>query len=254
MQSKVTIAYCGLAAVLPVLFVAGVLLNHSANEIDTKYWIGTPLPPCFVNHGLCAHHLLGTDEVGRDLLRRLIVGANVSTGVSLISVLVTVLIGILAGIFARRSAPLRTAIVSFAEALSCFPAWPLILLMAGMAFSPRGDGLAPLVLASFTALFFSPPIIKRVAGSDGTPPGVDLTGIALRQWAFIFLALATVDFFGFGIQPPTASLGNMLVNVISNFQIAWWAAVFPAVLIVIIAAAISVTTHVFFRTSFDYSP
>ena len=45
----------------------------------------------------------------------------------------------------------------------------------------------------------------------------------------IIVLLATLDFFGHGIQPPTASWGNMLSDAQEDITIAWWAAVFPAI-------------------------
>jgi peptide/nickel transport system permease protein len=51
----------------------------------------------------------------------------------------------------------------------------------------------------------------------------------MGEWAAITLILATVDFFGFGVQPPTASLGNMLAGIQFNAQSAPWVAIAPGV-------------------------
>ncbi|MBV9148281.1 MAG: peptide ABC transporter permease, partial [Candidatus Eremiobacteraeota bacterium] len=50
---------------------------------------------------------------------------------------------------------------------------------------------------------------------------------------------STISFLGFGIQPPTASWGNMLSNAISNLQVARWAAVFPGLCILVTVLAIN---------------
>jgi peptide/nickel transport system permease protein len=50
---------------------------------------------------------------------------------------------------------------------------------------------------------------------------------------------STLSFLGLGIQPPTASWGNMLANAQSNLQTAWWAAVFPGLCILITVLAIN---------------
>jgi ABC-type dipeptide/oligopeptide/nickel transport system permease subunit len=62
----------------------------------------------------------------------------------------------------------------------------------------------------------------------------------IRDWAAITLMLATIDFFGLGVQPPSPSWGNMLVNLQADFQMAWWVAVFPALCIFIAALVLEI--------------
>jgi len=57
--------------------------------------------------------------------------------------------------------------------------------------------------------------------------------------ANVIVLESTISFLGFGIQPPTASWGNMLSNAISNLQVAWWAAVFPGLCILVTVLAIN---------------
>ena len=57
--------------------------------------------------------------------------------------------------------------------------------------------------------------------------------------ASVILTESVLSFLGFGIQPPTASWGNMLANAQSNIQSAWWAAVFPGLCILITVLAIN---------------
>ena len=57
--------------------------------------------------------------------------------------------------------------------------------------------------------------------------------------AGVILTESVLSFLGFGIQPPTASWGNMLANAQSNLQTAWWAAVFPGICILITVLAIN---------------
>jgi peptide/nickel transport system permease protein len=57
--------------------------------------------------------------------------------------------------------------------------------------------------------------------------------------AGVIITESTLSFLGFGIQPPTASWGNMLANAQSNLQTAWWAAVFPGICILITVLAIN---------------
>ena len=57
--------------------------------------------------------------------------------------------------------------------------------------------------------------------------------------AGVILTESVLSYLGFGIQPPTASWGNMLANASQNAQTAWWAAVFPGVCILITVLAVN---------------
>lgn len=207
------------------------LLRDYANAIDNVHWTGTPIPPCFVNAPSCGGHGLGTDEVGRDLLARLIVATPVSLGISLGGAAFEF------GLFAcfllivrKVAGSARLAIERVAQGVSCFCAWPLLLVIALITFDLEVRSSVRLALfaliagALFTAR--SMPELIRKARSWSS-----VTARVMRDWAAIMLILATIDFFGFGVQPPVPSWGNMLVNFQANFGIAWWAAVFPAVCI-----------------------
>ena len=90
--------------VLVLIILAAVLAKFlglpDPNAIDQKYWLGDPVPPCFVNAALCGGHFLGTDEVGRDLLSRLFYGAQVSLQVGLFAVIMELVIGTVIGAIA----------------------------------------------------------------------------------------------------------------------------------------------------------
>lgn len=66
-----------------------------------------------------------------------------------------------------------------------------------------------------------------------------LTVQATLDVANVIILESSLSFLGFGIQPPTASWGNMLANAESNLETAWWAAVFPGLLILITVLAIN---------------
>ena len=90
--------------VLALMVLAAVFAKQLApfdpNFIDNVHWQGTPLPPCFQDAAQCGGHPLGTDEVGRDLLSRLLFGARISLTVGLFAVLMEVLIGTMLGAIA----------------------------------------------------------------------------------------------------------------------------------------------------------
>ncbi len=83
MRKRAIAAVVLTCTVFAVIFVSASLLESYANTIDNLHWTGYPIPPCFVNATTCGGHLFGTDEVGRDVLARLIVGARSSLGMSL---------------------------------------------------------------------------------------------------------------------------------------------------------------------------
>ena len=92
------IVVLGVIALCAIL--APLLAPFDPNAIDNVHWQGNPLPPCFENAVLCGGHPLGTDEVGRDLLSRLLFGARISLQVGIFAVLFEVIIGVIVGAFA----------------------------------------------------------------------------------------------------------------------------------------------------------
>src|SRR5665213_4061003 len=78
--SRHKLAVVGLVVLVLVILsavFAKFLAPFDPTAIDNKWWNGDPVPPCFINAAICGNHLLGTDEVGRDLLSRLLFGAQI---------------------------------------------------------------------------------------------------------------------------------------------------------------------------------
>ena len=100
------LAVAGLV-VLALMVIAAALAKQLSpfdpNAIDNVHWQGTPLPPCFQDASTCGGHALGTDDVGRDLLSRLLFGARISLAVGLSAVIMEVLIGTILGAIAGYS-------------------------------------------------------------------------------------------------------------------------------------------------------
>jgi len=210
---------------MAAIFAGASLLESYANTTDNLRWTGNALPPCFVNATTCGGHILGTDAVGRDVLARLIVGARTSLGLSLAgTVCELTMLALLMLAMRRGNTAIRFAIGRFTDAISCFTAWPVMVVAASISFGegslPRlgAIGLLAGMLMGARAMgfgietSFTPRLVRRV----------------VRDWSTILLMLATVDFFGFGVQRPMLSWGNMLADLQANLQLAWWAALFPA--------------------------
>ena len=226
------IAVVTILAVLTTLFLVSAQVKFDPNSIDV-HWYGLPLPPCFVDAKACEGHVLGTDDIGRDVLARLVYGGQVSLGLSLIAVAMELALGIVFGMLARYGgAVLKFVIMRSGDAISCFPAWPFLVVMVFVGTPPSRASLPGFVLVAITGILFSPQIARLIATVGDVRTFVPAaSNLAARDLTRIIVLLATVDFFGLGIQPPTASWGNMLTNAQENITIAWWVGVFPAICI-----------------------
>ncbi|HVS45394.1 MAG TPA: hypothetical protein VMS32_01890 [Verrucomicrobiae bacterium] len=236
------------------LFIGGAFMSEQAVWIDEVHWHGDPVQPCFVNAALCGGHVLGTDEVGRDLAARLIVGARVSLGISLLAVVSALVFGVIFGAMARYGGVyLRFAMLRFLDALSCFVAWPLIVLIVTLTWRPGEPGLNWSVLAAIAGLLFSPHVARLTTFGEPTGKTVRLLADrAARDWGSLILLLATVDFFRHGVQPPTPSWGNIiLIDGAYGFSNDWWIEVFPAVCIFIAVLFIELGRRAFLAPVYD---
>ncbi len=258
--------------VLILMVLAAVFARQLApfdpNFIDNVHWQGNPLPPCFQDASQCGGHLLGTDEVGRDLLSRLLFGARISLEVGIFAVVMEVVIGTILGALAGYyggwvdwtimrvtdvflSIPLLplllvlTAIVAASSSKAALGFGVIVLIIGALSWPP----VARLVRASFLTLRereFAE-AARAVGNSDLRiifrhllPNAVaPIVVQATLDVANVIVLESTLSFLGFGIQPPTASWGNMLANAQANLQIAWWAAVFPGICILLTVLAIN---------------
>jgi peptide/nickel transport system permease protein len=265
------LAVAGLAVLALMIFAAifaKQLAPFDPNAIDNVHWQGTPLPPCFQDSTLCGGHLLGTDEVGRDLLSRLLFGARISLTVGLFAVLMEVLIGTTLGAIAGYYGGLvDSAIMRVTDVFLSIPLLPLLLVLTAIVAASSTKAalsfgviviiigalswptVARLVRASFLSLRereFAE-AARAVGNSDRRiifrhllPNAIaPIVVQATLDIANVIIVESTLSFLGFGIQPPTASWGNMLANAQSNLSIAWWAAVFPGLCILVTVLAIN---------------
>jgi len=262
-----------LALMILAAIFAGQLAPFDPNYIDNgtaavPHWNGTPLPPCFQDKSQCWGHVLGTDEVGRDLLSRLLFGARISLTVGLSAVLMEVLIGtILGAISGYYGGWIDYAIMRVTDVFLSIPLLPLLLVLTAIVAASSTKAslsfgviviiigalswptVARLVRASFLSLRereFAE-AARAVGNSDRRiifrhllPNAVaPIVVQATLDVAGVIITESTLSFLGLGIQPPTASWGNMLANAQSNLSIAWWAAVFPGLCILVTVLSIN---------------
>jgi peptide/nickel transport system permease protein len=206
-----------------------------------------------------AQHVLGTDQVGRDTLSRVIYGARTSLFVAFSAVILGTTVGSLWGVacgYLRGRFDLVSQRIM--EILQAFP--DLILAMAiSMAI---GTGLESVIFAiAITRIPFGGRVIRSVALSVREMPYVEAGrasgGSALRIMVFHvlpqciapYLVLATahlgvaivieaaLGFLGVGVPPPTPTWGNMLADSITALVPPWWLAFFPGLAITITVLA-----------------
>jgi ABC-type dipeptide/oligopeptide/nickel transport system permease subunit len=206
-----------------------------------------------------AQHVLGTDQVGRDTLSRVIYGARTSLFVAFSAVILGTTVGSLWGVacgYLRGRFDLVSQRIM--EIMQAFP--DLILAMAiSMAI---GTGLQAVIFAiAITRIPFGGRVIRSVALSIREMPYVEAGrasgGSALRIMVFHvlpqciapYLVLATthlgvaivieaaLGFLGVGVPPPTPTWGNMLADSITALVPPWWLAFYPGLAITVTVLA-----------------
>src|SRR5579883_1993655 len=254
------------AVVFGIMLLVAILANFIApwdpNYIDQAHWTGYPLAP-----GV-AGHILGTDENGRDLLSRLIFGARISLTVAIFAVTMEIVLGTILGAIAGfYGKVVDFTIMRITDVVLSIPLLPLLLVLT--AIVAQTSNKAALNFASIVLIigFLTwPPVARivravflslrereyaeaaRALGNNDRriifrhllPNAVaPIIVQATLEVANVIILESTLSFLGFGIQPPTASWGNMLANAQANMAIAPWAAVFPGLCILVTVLAIN---------------
>ena len=214
-----------------------------------------------------AAHPLGTDELGRDLLTRLLYGGRVSLGVGLVAAIFSAIIGTAIGLVAGYSGGLVDRILMrFNDAVIALPLLPLLIVLAAVDLGKLG--LPASIVQSENVSLYRIVVIVTLFGWNTVARLVRAETLALRQREFVRAAVAlgtpprsimwrhilpnavspiivattlsighiilfesTLSFLGLGIQPPAASWGNMLTNAQEVIWSAPKLAVWPGLLI-----------------------
>lgn len=206
-------------------------------------------------------YILGTDNLGRDVLTRLAYGTRVSVTVALLAVASALVVGCSLGAIAGYYGRLTDSIIMRAvDILLAFPTLVLLIFVSTLVtIGPNGlaliiasvswMGLARLVRGEILSLRQRDYVeAARVIGAadyriiarhifPNVLPIV-IVWATLATPAFI-LAEASLSFLGFGVQPPTPSLGNMLNGALTFIDRTWVLAVLPGVTIYVIVLAIN---------------
>ncbi len=206
-------------------------------------------------------HWLGTDELGRDLLTRILYGARVSLAVGLCSAAVAGAVGVaIGGAAGYAGGAADAALMRATDAALAVPRLPLLMIAAAVLEPPIPVLIVLIGLASWMetarivrAEFLSLRVREFVDAARACGAGHlrIITHHLLRNAASalaVSLTLAVgrgvllesaLSFFGVGVQPPAASWGNMLYQAQSTLTTEPWLAVFPGVFIFVTALAIN---------------
>lgn len=240
------------ALLLIVAALAGDSISpYAKDQIDTA---ASLLPPFWFPEGSTAH-LLGTDQLGRDLLSRLISGARISLMTGAAAIFVAGSIGVFLGLVAGyRGGLVGAAIMRLVDA---FLALPFILLALAL-ISALGSGVGNIILVMiltnwprYARLVRSEVIsikerdfvtLARIAGVGPTrialvhilPNAMNsIAVLAVLDIGRAIILEASLSFLGLGIQPPDVSWGLMLADGKTLMSFAWWLMAFPGLTIVL---------------------
>ena len=241
------------ALVLVVVAVVAVTANwiapYGINDVDVPNALQPP----------SGSHWFGTDELGRDVLSRILVATQASMRIAVVSVTFAVIVGVTIGVIAGyHGGWLDTALMRVVDVMFAFP----VLLLALAVVAILGPGVTTTILA--IGIVYTP-IFARVARASTlgvrTEPYVsvsramgtgdlyilrrhilpNIAGPLIVQTslslAFAILSEAALSFLGLGIQPPQPSLGRMIFDSQGFVTMAWWMAVFPGAAIFVIVLA-----------------
>lgn len=200
-----------------------------------------------------AAHWFGTDELGRDVLTRVLMGARVSLAIGILSALVSAGIGtLIGGLAGMRGAWTDDLLMRLTDAALVVPRLPLLMLAAAIvqpsvpvliAFVALSGWMETARVVRTEVQALSRRDFVQAARAVGAPswrvlsrhllPAVVPTLSVATTLAIgrAILLESTMSFFGVGVQPPAASWGNMLYQAQNTMISAPWLAVFPGLFI-----------------------
>ncbi|KOF55993.1 MULTISPECIES: oligopeptide ABC transporter permease [Clostridium] len=246
-----------------VLFavVGPFMTGYGENGIDYAAMKGAPN----------IHHLLGTDDLGRDVLTRLMYGGRISIAVGVFSVIIEVILGALLGVISGYYGGIMDSIIMrVVDIFLCIPFLPILIVLGAMMSDFHVSPGARIIWLMFIIAFLSWPSLCRLVRGEvlslreqeymqaaealgikdtrkmfkhllpNTLPTIIVT--ATLGVGSNILTESALSFLGLGVIAPTASWGNMIqvVNNLYTLQHYPWLWIPPGVCIFLTAMSINV--------------
>jgi peptide/nickel transport system permease protein len=254
------------------LGIAGLVLVGTAGTVaglapwlapfpPTRVSLGARLLPPFAPAAPKGRHLLGTDQLGRDVLSRIIYGARISMSISLSATVLAGGLGFAIGIVAGyRGGLTDTIVMRLADLQLAFPfillclaivaalgpsvgnlilvfvvtSWPVYARMArASVLSVRADEYlqAALALGASTARILMRHVVPNVVAP--------MLVLGSFEMARVIIVEAALGFLGLGVPPPRPTWGTMLADGRAYIRDAWWLSTFPGLTIMLVAAGMN---------------
>jgi peptide/nickel transport system permease protein len=233
----------GLLALVAIF--APFIARYDPTQINIKDASFAPSP----------EHFFGTDQLGRDVFSRMAYGARISLVIGFVAVGISVLIGVIIGSVAGYYAGIVDSILMrFVDIMLCFPSFFLILALIAL-FEP--NIIIIMAVIGMTSWMATARLIRaeilslkerefiqaaRVLGASDLhiiirhliPNGIGPVLVsAVLGIGVAILIESSLSFLGIGVQPPTPSWGNMLMEGKATLGVCWWLMVFPGLAIFI---------------------
>lgn len=242
------LALISLAFIL-IVILAAIFAPYIAPYNPDKINVNSILlPPSFA-------HPLGTDQLGRDVLSRLIYGSRISIEVGFIAVSISLFIGIIVGSYAGYYGGIIDSILMrFVDIMLTFPSFFLILAISAIL---KPSIINIMIIIGLTSWMGVARIIRAefaqnkekdyalASKASGAPAAYIMFSEILPNTiapilvsatlgiAAAILIQASLAFLGIGIMPPTPSWGGMLSRGKTYIMIAWWLTLFPGIAILL---------------------
>jgi peptide/nickel transport system permease protein len=235
--------------VVAFLFFAAVfaplIAPYNPDDIDRKHVLDAP----------DIHHPFGTDDLGRDVMSRMIWGSRISLAVGFVAVGIATLIGMILGAASGYYGGWTDRIIMrFIDIMLAIPTFFLILAVIAFVGSSIWNimivigltswmGVARLVRAEFLSLK-EREFVLAARATGASDLRIIFRHVMINSMAPVLVSAvlgiagavlveSALSFLGIGVQPPTPSWGNILTLGKDNIQIAWWLSVFPGLAILI---------------------
>ena len=245
--SAMTSRTSGLVGLILVAFhivlaiVAPLIAPYDFKELSAQIILNAP----------SSEHWFGTDNLGRDILTRTMLGGRQAILVTTISTIIAIIWGGLLGVlFGLVGGRLDELLMRLVDAFLCLP-WILVLLLIVVMV-----GSGPVVLILTLGFFYGIPVIRMARAATHDVVALDFVTAArargearstivrrellpnvldvllvegAMRWSWMLLAFSSLSFLGFGVTPPTPDWGLMISDSRSFMSIAPWVALPPVV-------------------------